>query len=85
MRKTAPVLPRAAVSGGGDSSTTNIQEAGGAYDEPDIVKSDGTNVYTLTHGTLRATDARGNARRFSARCGPAATAASPCCRAGASS
>ncbi len=39
-----------------DSSTTNIQEAG--VDEPDIVKSDGTNVYTLTGGVLRATDAR---------------------------
>ena len=39
-----------------DSSTTNIQEAG--VDEPDIVKSDGTNVYTLTDGVLRATDAR---------------------------
>ena len=45
-----------APEGGPDSSTTNIQEAG--VDEPDIAKSDGTNVYTLTGGVLRATDAR---------------------------
>jgi hypothetical protein len=44
-------------SGGGDSSGTNVQEAG--VDEPDIVKSDGTNVFSLTtDGTLHATDAR---------------------------
>ena len=48
--------PSAQAPDGGDSSTTNIQEAG--VDEPDIAKSDGTNVYTLTDGVLRATDAR---------------------------
>ena len=51
-----PVAAPAPDSGGPDSSGTNIQEAG--VDEPDIVKSDGTNVYTLTDGVLRATDAR---------------------------
>ena len=39
-----------------DSSTTNVQEAG--VDEPDIVKSDGTTVFTLTDGVLHAIDAR---------------------------
>jgi hypothetical protein len=53
--------PSARVPDGGDSSTTNIQEAG--VDEPDIAKSDGTNVYTLTDGVLRATDARSPAPR----------------------
>jgi Beta propeller domain len=44
-------------SGGGDSSGTNVQEAG--VDEPDIVKSDGSTVYSLTSdGKLHATDAR---------------------------
>ena len=41
---------------GDDSSSTNIQEAG--VDEPDIVKSDGTNVFALTEGRLTAVDAR---------------------------
>jgi uncharacterized secreted protein with C-terminal beta-propeller domain len=53
-RGTPP--PSSVAPESGDSSTTNIQEAG--VDEPDIVKSDGTNVYTLTDGVLRATDAR---------------------------
>jgi uncharacterized secreted protein with C-terminal beta-propeller domain len=59
---TAPVAAPAPApapesgGGGGDSSTTNIQEAG--VDEPDIVKSDGTNVYALAGGRLYATDAR---------------------------
>jgi uncharacterized secreted protein with C-terminal beta-propeller domain len=52
----APVAAPPPGSGGGDSSTTNIQEAG--VDEPDIAESDGTIVYTLTGGVLRATDAR---------------------------
>ena len=39
-----------------DSSTTNVQEAG--VDEPDIVKTDGTTVFALTGGRLRAVDAR---------------------------
>ena len=55
---TAPAPPRpdSGAGGGGDSSTTNVQEAG--VDEPDIVKSDGTYVFALTGGRLRAIDAR---------------------------
>lgn len=46
----------APVSGGDDSSsTTNVQEAG--VDEPDIVKSDGTRIFTVTEGRLHAVDA----------------------------
>ena len=44
-RRRSPRPPRVGPVGG-DSSTTNIQEAG--VDEPDIVKSDGTNVFALT-------------------------------------
>ena len=54
--RTPSPVAAPAPEGGDDSSTTNIQEAG--VDEPDIAKSDGTNVYTLTGGVLRATDAR---------------------------
>jgi uncharacterized secreted protein with C-terminal beta-propeller domain len=39
-----------------DSSSTNVQEAG--VDEPDIVKTDGSNVFALTGGRLHAIDAR---------------------------
>jgi Beta propeller domain len=53
---TTPAPVTAPAPSGPDSSTTNIQEAG--VDEPDIAKSDGTNVYTLTDDVLRATDAR---------------------------
>jgi Beta propeller domain len=56
---TAPAPESDAV--GGDSSSTNIQEAG--VDEPDIVKSDGTNVFALTDGRLTAVDARSPAPR----------------------
>ena len=55
----SPVLapaPESDAGGGGDSSSTNVQEAG--VDEPDIVKSDGTNVFALTDGRLTAVDAR---------------------------
>ncbi|MDT4945454.1 MAG: hypothetical protein QOH14_2187 [Pseudonocardiales bacterium] len=37
-----------------EHSTTNVQEAG--VDEPDIVKTDGTRVVTVTAGVLRVTD-----------------------------
>jgi uncharacterized secreted protein with C-terminal beta-propeller domain len=50
----APPAP-APVSAPG-SSTTNVQEAG--VDEPDIVKNDGSTVFALTEGRLRAVDAR---------------------------
>jgi hypothetical protein len=56
---TAPAP--APVDGGSDSSTTNVQEAG--VDEPDIVKSDGTRVFSLTGGRLHAIDARSPAPR----------------------
>ena len=70
--------------GGGDSSTTNIQEAG--VDEPDIVKSDGTNVYTLT-GRDAARHRRAQPRRRAAQLGEDRRLRRrvPGCRAGASS
>ena len=52
----APAPDSNSEAGGGDSSTTNVQEAG--VDEPDIVKSDGTNVFALTGGKLHSVDAR---------------------------
>lgn len=55
---SAPVTAPAPESGGGsgDSSTTNVQEAG--VDEPDVVKSDGTTVFALAGERLHAVDAR---------------------------
>jgi hypothetical protein len=41
-------------AGGGDFSTTNIQEAG--VDEPDIVKTNGREVFALTGGRLHSVD-----------------------------
>ncbi|MGE0796572.1 MAG: beta-propeller domain-containing protein, partial [Acidimicrobiia bacterium] len=41
----------------GDSSTTNVQEAG--VDEPDVVKTDGSIVYALARGRLWAVEQRG--------------------------
>jgi uncharacterized secreted protein with C-terminal beta-propeller domain len=52
----APAPDSNSGGGGSDSSTTNVQEGG--VDEPDIVKSDGTNVFALTGGKLHAVDAR---------------------------
>lgn len=49
----APPTPQ---SDGGDSSSTNVQEAG--IDEPDIVKNDGSRIFALVRGTLHAIDAR---------------------------
>jgi uncharacterized secreted protein with C-terminal beta-propeller domain len=46
---------------GEDTSSTNIQEAG--VDEPDIVKSDGRNVFALTDSRLHSVDARAAAPR----------------------
>ncbi|MBW3603963.1 MAG: beta-propeller domain-containing protein [Actinobacteria bacterium] len=43
--------------GAGTFSTTNVQEAG--VDEPDIAKTDGTHVYTVSDGVLRIVDVRG--------------------------
>jgi hypothetical protein len=55
---SAPVAAPAPTAPGssGDSSTTNVQEAG--VDEPDIVKTDGTTVFALTENRLHAVDAR---------------------------
>ncbi|MEO6886418.1 MAG: beta-propeller domain-containing protein, partial [Jatrophihabitantaceae bacterium] len=39
---------------GADTSTTNVQEPG--VDEPDIVKTDGSRVVTITDGVLRVID-----------------------------
>jgi uncharacterized secreted protein with C-terminal beta-propeller domain len=44
------------LSSPGQTSTTNVQEAG--VDEPDIVKTDGGRVVTLTDGVLRVLDAQ---------------------------
>ncbi len=54
MAAPAPAPESGAV--GEDTSSTNIQEAG--VDEPDIVKSDGRNVFALTGGRLHAVEAR---------------------------
>jgi hypothetical protein len=43
-------------SPGGDSSQTNVQEAG--VDEPDFVKSDGTHLFVVSGSRLNAVDAR---------------------------
>lgn len=71
VNRTPPVSPKleapttggeegtpAPVSGGegDDSSTTNVQEVG--IDEPDVVKTDGTRIFTATEGRLHAVDAR---------------------------
>src|SRR3954471_10846792 len=40
----------------GDSSQTNVQEAG--VDEPDFVKSDGTHLFVVVGNRLNAVDAR---------------------------
>ena len=44
---------------GDDPSETNVQEAG--VDEPDIVKTDGTTIFTLANGALHAVSARSSA------------------------
>lgn len=46
----APTAPTARA----DTSTTNVQEAG--VDEPDVVKTDGTRLVTITDGVLRVVD-----------------------------
>ncbi|CAN5839568.1 hypothetical protein BH23ACT10_BH23ACT10_20550 [soil metagenome] len=50
--------------GGGTFSTTNVQEAG--VDEADIVKTDGTHLYTVHNGALRIVDVRGPRPRLTA-------------------
>jgi uncharacterized secreted protein with C-terminal beta-propeller domain len=55
---TADGAERAA---GTDFSTTNVQEAG--VDEPDLVKTDGSTVFTVAGGELRAIDVTGDQPR----------------------
>jgi hypothetical protein len=50
QRASAPVA-------GQDYSTTNVQEAG--IDEPDLVKTDGSYLYTVVQGRLRVLDVHG--------------------------
>lgn len=51
---TGPATYGPAQVGSGGTSTTNVQEPG--VDEPDIVKTDGSRVVTLTDGVLRVVD-----------------------------
>ena len=46
---------------GPGATGTNLQEAG--VDEPDVAKTDGRHVYSLTGGTLRITDVGGDSPR----------------------
>jgi uncharacterized secreted protein with C-terminal beta-propeller domain len=54
VREDSSAASSAGSSGAG-TSTTNVQEAG--VDEPDIVKTDGNRVVTVTDGHLRVLDA----------------------------
>jgi uncharacterized secreted protein with C-terminal beta-propeller domain len=63
--QTAAPAPAAAPTAGGDTptfSTTNVQEAG--VDEPDIIKTDGKDIYTIREGVLRIVDVTGDAPRL---------------------
>jgi uncharacterized secreted protein with C-terminal beta-propeller domain len=64
-----PLVPESAVpspppapAAGGDSSQTNVQEAG--VDEPDIVKTDGQTIFAVQNGTLHAVSARTDVPRL---------------------
>lgn len=54
----AAAAPRPAPQSGKDFSGTNVQEQG--VDEPDLVKTDGELLFTLTSGVLRSFDVRGD-------------------------
>ena len=58
----APAPATAPASSDGDSSQTNVQEEG--VDEPDVVKSDGTRIFTLANGKLLAIDGRASKPRL---------------------
>jgi hypothetical protein len=64
--RPAPAAANESKTGAGTAtpsfSTTNVQEAG--VDEPDIVKTDGRNVFAIANGTLRALDVTGDAPRL---------------------
>ena len=55
-RADMPTAAPAPAEDGGDSSQTNVQEAG--VDEPDTVKTDGRTIWAVENGTLHAVDAR---------------------------
>ncbi|HUS62291.1 MAG TPA: beta-propeller domain-containing protein [Acidimicrobiales bacterium] len=54
----SPKAPSLSPQAGKDFSGTNVQEQG--VDEPDLVKTDGEVLFTLTSGVLRAFDVRGD-------------------------
>jgi len=54
----------APAAGGTNWSDTNVQVEG--VDEPDVVKTDGTHVYTVADGALRIVDVRGDRPRVTA-------------------
>src|SRR4051812_12302957 len=61
----APTAARAAddgASGSSDFSTTNVQEQG--VDEPDIVKSNGSHIYTVRGDRLYVIDSRASRPRL---------------------
>lgn len=53
-REDTAMTPQAKTADTPDHSTTNVHEAG--VDEPDLVKTDGNRVITVTDGTLRVID-----------------------------
>ncbi|MFI6596478.1 beta-propeller domain-containing protein [Nonomuraea sp. NPDC050536] len=53
-REDTAAVPQAKTADAPDHSTTNVHEAG--VDEPDLVKTDGNRVITVTDGTLRVID-----------------------------
>src|SRR2546423_5838220 len=57
VRAPGTAAPESAPTpGAGDTSHTNVQEAG--VGEPDIVKTDGTNIFAIAGSRLNAVDAR---------------------------
>ena len=54
--EVTPTTERGAATEGEDFSSTNVQEPG--VDEPDIVKTDGSTLFTVAAGRLQAVDAR---------------------------
>ena len=62
LRNGVPSAPESGASeDAGDTSETNVQEAG--VDEPDMVKTDGTTIFVLSGGALHAIAADGGQPR----------------------
>ena len=57
--------PEGGSGGANDSSGTNVQEEG--IDEPDIVKTDGSHVYSATYDGVRIVDVSGGAPTLASR------------------